>query len=749
MNRVLFSFESMMMMGGPMQGLGSFSQRAVPLFVAILLSMAPLVSSASAEDRPVDFNTEIIPVLTKAGCNAGACHGAAIGRGGFKLSLYGGNPAADYVAIVRQLEGRRVNLAHPDRSLLLVKSTEYVSHEGGDRFAMDSESARRIRRWIAEGAAPGGKRRLTQFVVSPESRIVNSVGKSAALKAIATFDDGRTEDVTRFTVFTPEDPSAVKLASKGGALQATVRRRGEHVVIARFLDRVVPLRLIVPLSTVRVDHSRSPRKNFVDEFLLKKLETLRLPAAPPAGDSAFLRRATLDLTGRLPTPEEAGRFAADKRADKHKRLIDRLLKSDAFVDYQTFQYAKLLRIRSQPQDATGARTYHRWLRKQIRAGTSLKRVAATLITATGDSHTFGPANFYRTLKGPRNQAEFVSELFMGVRLRCANCHNHPLDHWTQDDYHGFSAIFAKVKTGRVITIGTRGEVTHPVTGEAAVPRIPGERFLDAEQTDGRKAFADWLTAGNNPYFAKAIVNRLWKSLMGRGLVEPADDLRATNPATHPELLDRLAKDFETHGYKIRRTLRLIAGSAAYARGQVPGVSKTSGTSGLLAADDRYYSRRIARRLEPEVLVDAVCDVTGVPEKFGGQSLGTRAVNLFDGKTRSQTLDILGRCDRSASCESGGSTGGGLTAKLHWINGEFLNRKVGDKRGRLGRAIAAGKSNAQIVEAFYLRALTRKPTAKQAAYWNAQLAAAKTPAERKAVLEDFVWSLLSCREFQFR
>ncbi len=721
--------------------------RPIFRFLAACVVLCTVRTVLAAETRPVDFPTDIIPVLTKAGCNAGACHGAAIGRGGFRLSLYGGDPAFDYKSIVQELEGRRVNLAHPERSLLLRKPTEYYSHEGGQRLATEGPGVELIRRWISAGATPGGSRSLKIFSVTPSSKVLAKIGERISLKAVAFFRTGQKVDVTRWTVFTAEDPAAVQIDPESAL--ATVHRRGEHIIIARFLNRVVPMRLIIPLSDTPVDHSQQPRRNFIDVAILKKLETLRLPVSPPVTDAVFLRRATLDLTGRLPTAKVVHDFQADKRANKRQRLIDRLLTSEAFTDYWTLQFAKLLRIRSQPKDTQGALTFHRWLRNEIRHGGSMADIARSLITAVGDSHAVGPANFYRTATGPREQAEFVSELFLGVRLRCANCHNHPLDRWTQDDYHGFAAIFAKVKTGRVISISPRGEVTHPRTGMAAVPRIPGVRFLQSQRDlrDGRAAFAQWLTTRGNPYFARAIVNRLWKDMMGRGLVEPADDLRATNPATHPALLRQLADDFEQHGYDLRHTLRVIANSAAYARSERPVDEKSAGTSNT--ADDRYYSRRIVRTLEPEVLVDAVCDVTGVPEKYAGQAAGTRAVTLFDPNIPSQPLDILGRCDRNGSCESSGNVGGGLTAKLHWINGGFLNAKVAHPQGRLRQVIAAGATDAQIMDGFYIRSLSRPPTLQEKQFWSQQLARAKNAGQRRELLEDFVWSILSCREFQTR
>jgi len=324
---------------------------------------------------------------------------------------------------------------------------------------------------------------------------------------------------------------------------------------------------------------------------------------------------------------------------------------------------------------------------------------------------------------------------LGVRLRCANCHNHPLDRWTQNDYHGLAAIFARIDRGRMVRLRTRGEVIHPRTGEPAVPRIPGDRFLDPA-ADGRQLLAEWLTQSDNAYFAKAIVNRLWKAMLGRGLIEPTDDVRATNPATHPALLNRLAEDFAAHGFELRHTLRLIANSATYQRDSRP--------TAVNRVDDRFYSHALVRPLEPEVLADALCDVTAVAERYGQQPLGTRAVALFNPSTKSPSLDILGRCSRQNSCEASDMVASGLTTQLHLINGPLINEKLNAEAGRLSRLIKAGLSTNQIVKQFYLLALSRLPSDRESAFWQMQL---PDPARDQAAgLEDFVWSLLNSREF---
>ncbi|HXG10020.1 MAG TPA: DUF1549 and DUF1553 domain-containing protein [Gemmataceae bacterium] len=711
------------------------------LIVALLnAGPAPLTlpspPAAGGEGRvrgPVDFDTEIIPVLTRAGCNAGACHGAAAGRGGFRMSLLGSDPAADYDAIVHELEGRRINLARPHESLLLAKPTGRMAHQGGEVLEPDGPGARRLADWIAAGAPRLQARRLIGLEVSPARRVVAKAGAQVQLTATARFDDGRSEDVTFWTVFTAGDPAAVEIESE--TARATIHRPGQHVVIARFLDRVVPLTLTLPLSDTPVDLSKQPRANFIDDEILKTLTILRLPVSPAADDATFLRRVRLDLTGTLPRRDEVEAFLTDRSADKRAKLVDRLLRSDAFVDYWTFRFAMLFRIQSLPNEKEGAWAFHSWLREQIRRGTPMDEVARALLTAVGDSHVVGPANFARVAGDARAQAELVSQVFLGVRLQCANCHNHPLDRWTQDDYHGLAAVFARLERGRVVRVTPHGAVSNPRTGEPAVPRIPGVRNLEAG-TDGREAFARWLTEPDNPYFARAIVNRLWRAMFGRGLVEPADDLRDTNPATHPELLDRLAADFVRHGYDIRHTLRLIALSETYGRS---GASNAGNE-----ADDRFYSHAYHRPLEPEVLADALADVTGVSDRYGDEPLGTRAITLFDPRTPAPSLDILGRCSRQTSCE-GTTAGGGLPAKLHLLNGELINRKITAPNGRLHCLIAAGKTDEEIVTDFYYRALGRPPTGAEREYWGRRLAEAGK-AKRAEWLEDFVWALLNCSEF---
>ena len=722
----------------------------IPTLLVVSILCSPIHQNPSvANDEPsglatpdrIDFENDLIPVFTKFGCNAGACHGAAAGRGEFNLSLFGGNPQADYKAIVRQFAGRRVNLIRPEESLILLKPTAQTKHGGGQVLDEDGEGAKLLHNWIRQGATYETLRPLARVEISPQKHVISNLENPIQLHATAHFSDGTTENVTRWTVFTPEDISAIEIDAATAV--AKVRRRGRHIILARYLTEVVPIEFITPLNEVPISdetHTSSESvETSIDGEILKLLSTLRLPVSPAANDATFLRRVTLDLTGRIPAPGAVTAFLADSDANKRETLVDALLDSDEFNEYWTLQLAKLLRIHSKGGNTQGAFAYHQWLAQQIREGVGYDQIARSVILATGDSHEVGPANFYRTVNSAGEQAEFMSELFMGARLRCANCHNHPLDKWTQDDYHGLAAIFAKIEAnGQVIKVKPSGEVIHPATREKAVPRIPGDRFLSTDVTDGRLELVDWLTGVGNSYFAKAIVNRLWKAMMGRGLVEPVDDFRSTNPATHPELLTALADDFVAHDYDLRRTLKRIALSAAYTR--------SANTLPQNATDDRFYSHALQKPLESEVLADAISDVLGVPDVYGNEPKGTRAVSLFDPNTESDALDILGRCGRETSCESSVGATDGLQRKLHLFNGDLLNARIGVPGSRLDRLIAADKLPTEIVNEFYLAALSRHPTETEQQFWEQHIDVSASANSQRAVLEDMVWGLLTCNEF---
>lgn len=696
-----------------------------PILYTVLLCTAP--------DSKADFTTQIVPILTKAGCNSGACHGAAAGRGGFHLSLLGSDPAADFEAIVHQFEGRRINLTKPDQSLLLTKPTGYVDHGGETVFDASSGEATMLRRWISDGAMRGEGRRLSHFEVSPRQTVVELGAEPIALRATAIFDNGSPEDVTQYVLFTPVDNAAIELDLRSPA--ARLKRSGQHIVIARYLDRVVPIELLVPFSPTESALSYPFAKNFIDEEILRCLRTLRIPASPLASDAEFLRRVSLDLTGRLPSIEFAEAFPRDQAPDKRERLVDSLLASESFVEYWTLRLSRALQLHSLPNDKKCAEAYANWIRGELRRNTPLSEFAAALLTATGDSHTVGPANFARMVSDAREHAELAGRFFLGVRLGCANCHNHPLDRWTQDDFHGFAAVFSRLDRNQMVQVLPRGSVTNLRTGEPATPRIPGIKDL-VDPADPRRDVAEWLTDSEDRQFARAMVNRLWQAMMGRGLVEPIDDMRETNPPTNPQLLNRLANDFADHHYDLRHTLRLIALSTTYSLGQ--------GTNASNFVDDRFHSHAYSKPLLPEVLADAVADVLGVANELGGQASGTRAQSIVDPREPARTLDLLGRCDDPRNCQSS-RVGSGLATQLHVLSGDFINHKFESIRSTTRQVFERKLNDKQIVQEFYLRALSRQPTKSEILHWTPRIHHLDE-VERRRNVEDFVWALLASRAF---
>lgn len=718
---------------------------------------AIVVCSFAAHAKPlvatdaIDFATDIVPVFTRYGCNTGACHGAAAGRGGFHLSLLGGDPIADHDAVVREFKGRRVNLANVDKSLLLEKPTGDLDHGGDVLFAPDSEPAQLLRRWIDAGANPGEGRKRISITVSPQRYVGQSPGDQVQLQVIATFatrDQPLQRDVTRWTVFTPTDPAAVSIDEHH---VATIHRRGMHVVITRYLDHVEPISLAVAFF----DHetgdadlaTRDPKRieplaanddRMIDNHIESLLRQLRLPISPQADDATWFRRVTLDLAGRLPTIDEANEFVSANDSGKRQLAVERILQSESFVDYWTLRLARLFNLHSLPNETAGTTAFADWIRQCVKDDVGFDQIAEQLLTASGDSHTIGPANFARMVADARSHGEFVGRVFLGVQIGCANCHNHPLDRWTQDDYHGLAAIFAPLQRGRHVTMASRGAVTNLRTGQPAVPRIPGQRDLTSGGEDHRVQLANWLLSDGQQAFARATVNRIWQSMLGRGLIDPTDDLRDTNPATHPELLDQLSYDFVANRYSLRHTLRKIALSKTYAGG--PATAEN-------ALDDRFYSHRLARPLMPEVLADAIADVTGVANEFGDQTDTSRAVSILDPLVPSPALDVLGRCNRPATCGESDTNTTGLAADLHKINGDLINAKVTSAQGRLHQMIASGATDREIIKTFYQLALCRPPADVDALRWCEQVRASD-PVARQQRLEDFVWAILNSRAFSY-
>jgi hypothetical protein len=761
-----------------------------------LLVLTAFVAQLGSPAVAPDFDTHIVPALTRAGCNSGACHGAAAGRGGLRLSLFGAVPADDYAALVLAGEGRRIQRTDPRRSLLLRKPLEELPHGGGSVLVEDSATIELLRNWIAAGALRGSSRQLLRFEIAPaspteaspteaspteaspteaspteaspteaspteaslteaslteaspteasliEASLIEASPQSpVALRATAHFSDGVAEDVSAWTLLLSDDPAAVEILD--GSLSLVAHRPGQHTVIARFRNHVQPVSVLVPFDAQTSQpwppaaadrRAAAVPGTWIDEAIQRQLTRLQLSAAPPADDAAWLRRVTLDLAGRLPTPEELDRFLLDPSVDKRRTTAQALLDSEDFDRFWSLRLTRWWQLQSFPQEPEATAAYTDWIHQAMRERSSYRRLVEQLLTAEGDSHHIGPANFARTAGDARQYAELVSRVFMGSRLQCANCHDHPLDAWTQDDYHGLAAVFAGLETGRLVAWRGRGSITHPRTGAEAVPKLPGARFLEPSAAAPQE-FVNWLLAPDHPLFARATVNRIWEALLGRGLVDPVDDLRITNPPSHPALLDQLAADFVRHGMDIRHTIAVIIHSDVYGRAPRP-----ASASGEL---DRWYVYALPKSLEPEVLLDAIDEVlatrTATPLRYStGLSAEFAPATLAE-------LEVLGRCKPGGPCEPARSGEPGLAAKLHWLNGPLLNQRLRQPDNRLLRMLRDGAADEAIIQDLTRRSLGQPAAAERIQTWLEELAGQPGP-DRQAWLEDFAWALLSSPDF---
>lgn len=708
----------------------------------------------SAEPFAWSFRNHVASILTKSGCNSGACHGALAGQNGFRLSLRGYDSAFDYDAITRHAGGRRITPAEPARSLFLTKPTGAVPHKGGVKVEAGGEDYRVLAEWIAGGqAAPGDDDpRIERLEILPES-VVLAPGKTQQFVVRARFTDGRVEDVTRWARFTATDATVAKVDDAG---KATVAGHGEGYVSAGYLSRNVVASVRVPHASAVPDavFANAPRANFIDDHVLAKLRTLRIPPSPPASDAEFLRRAYLDVIGLPPTPEEVRAFLADADPGKRERLIDALLARPEFVDYWSYRWSDLFLVNSEKLKPKQVEAYYAWVRDQVAKNTPWDKLAREVVTAAGSTTEKGVANFYALHQDPQDMAETVSMTFLGMSINCARCHDHPLEKWTNDQYYGMANLFGRVRAKgndeeRIIFVADRGDLVQPRTGKPQPPTPLDGVPVAAESTaDRRDHLADWLTSPDNPYFAKAVINRVWANFLGVGIVESVDDLRLTNPPSNAALFEALEDDFVAGGYDLKRLMRLILTSQTYQRSSVPLAGNET--------DSRFYSHYYPRRLKAEVLLDAASQATLAPTQFADKPLGTRALQLPDVKVASYFLDAFGRPNRLQTCECERTDMPSMKQVLHLMNGDTINDKLArvpdEKQGfvdnRIGRALASGTPDRQIVEEAYLAALSRSPTEEEQARLVAALA--EVPADaRRAAIEDLYWGLLTSKEFLFQ
>jgi hypothetical protein len=690
------------------------------------------------------FRNQVLSVLTKSGCNSGACHGAAAGKNGFHLSLRGYDPESDYNTLTRQYAGRRVVIGDPAASLMLLKPSFVIPHGGGKRFMTTSLEYQVIAEWIKAGAPPPAESdaRVTGLSVYPAAAALRPGGEQQVL-VIARFSDGHSEDATRWAKYSSSDEGIAAVNDSG---KVKMRAPGETAVTVWYQSQVAFARLAVPYPThiAAGTFEKAPRNNFIDDLVTAKLKALRISPSSPASDAEFLRRLYLDTAGILPAPEEAERFASDPDPSKRKAAIAAITKRPEFVDYWTYKWSDLLLVSGKKLNGNALWSYYNWVHDSVAADKPWDRMVRELLTGTGSSLDNGALNYYVLHREPTDLTENYAKAFLGLSLTCARCHNHPLEKWTQNDYYAMAGMFSRVamKTGarsgeEIVTNASAGEVMHPRLGHPLAPK-PLDAAPLAATADRREALARWTTSPSNPYFARAIVNRVWQNFMGRGLIDPPDDLRATNPASNEELLAALTRDFVEHGYDIRYLIATIATSAAY--------QCSSETTAANAMDDRYYSHYLPRRLSAEVLLDAYSNVTAVPEVFDGFAPGTRALQLPDTQTVSYFLTSFGRPPREITAHSERQTDSSMTQALHLMNGPTLNRKLTAPNSRIGQMIGLGLSDSEVIDHLYLLAFSRRPSDGER---NALLGPlAGLADQRRQALEDMAWSLLTSKEFVF-
>lgn len=702
----------------------------------------------------IDYDLQVRPLFSKAGCNMGACHAAQYGQGGFKLSVFAFAPDEDYAEIVRDAQQRRINRLEPERSLLLQKPTMQIPHGGGRRLEAGSRDYQLLAAWI-RGGTPGPRKdspQVTKVAVTPTQR-VGQEKLQQQLRAEATYSDGSVRDVTAWAKFDSLDEGVVTVTPSG---LCTTAGRGQAPVMVRYEGQADLCMFVVPFGPSPELPGWTPH-NFVDELAATKFRELGIEPSPLCDDATFIRRAYLDAIGTLPKPEEIQEFLKSDDPRKREKLIDRLLGltgdpgldtyNDFYAAYWTLKWSDLIRNNSRDLGDQGMWALHNWIKEAFRKNLPMDQFVRELVTAKGSIYSNGPANYFRVNKNANELAESTAQLFLGLRLTCAQCHHHPFEKYSQDDYYSFAAFFARVGTknsqefglfGReqVVMVRNSGDVRHPRSGQIMPPK-PLEGEAAEHPLDRRIALAEWLTSHDNSAFAQSVVNRYVAYLLGRGLVEPVDDLRATNPPSNPALMNALTKEFVESGYNLKHLIRTIMVSRLYQLDSQPTPRNVT--------DRRFYSHFLVKRLPAEPLLDAIDDVTGTQTKFKDLPLGTRAIELPDAEYPDYFLNTFAKPRRASVCECERSPDENLAQALHMLNGDILTNKIGDKNGRLAKLIAAKKSPGEIVADLFLATLCRPPTADELS--TATRFAAEN-GNAKEAYEDLLWALMNSKEFLF-
>ncbi len=714
---------------------------------------APVTVKGAEQDRPVSFHLDVMPVFMRENCNTGSCHGSARGQDGFMLSLFGYDPNGDHFRLTREMAGRRINLAIPEESLLIEKSIESVPHTGGKLFEKGSDSWKTMVEWVADGAKndePDAVPALVGLELYPPKLVLEGAGATQQMTVRAKFADGHDRDVTDLVVFmTNNDPTAA--ITEDGLV--TAGKRGEAFIMARYDTMTVGIQCIVIPEGLEYTRPSVPENNYIDKLVHDKLHKLRMTPSETCTDEEFLRRVYLDVIGQLPTSEEYRSFIADKSPEKRSVLIDTLLDRKEFTEMWVMKWSELLQIRSSGNVNLGlsykaALLYNNWLKEKIAANVPFNEIVRELLASTGGTFDNPATNFYQVERDNLKLSENVAQVFMGFRLQCAQCHNHPFDRWTMDDYYSWAAFFSQIgrkaaddPREQVIYNRGSGDVKHIVGGRTMPPKFLGGEVPDVAGKDRREVLGGWLASTENPYFAANIVNIVWQHFFGVGIIDPVDDVRVSNPASNPELLAALGDKFQgEYNYDFKQLVRDICNSRSYQRSTKANPSNVD--------DLNNFAKARIRRQRAEVMLDTITQVTDTKNKFTGLPLGARAVQIADGATSNYFLTTFGRATRETVCSCEVRMDPSLSQALHLMNGETVSQKI-EQGGMVKALMGEGKTPEQIIEEIYIRSMVRKPTDEERKQLLAQVAAVgDDKAQQELVLNDVFWAVLNSKEFMF-
>lgn len=706
-------------------------------------SQVPVDVKDAIKDRPISFKLDVMPIFLRNGCNQGGCHGAARGKDGFRLSLFGFDPDGDHYRLTRELNGRRINLAIPEESLLVEKSIGKVPHTGGQKFAVGEQYYNDLVRWVDAGGPqdPAGIATPVSVDLFPKTALLDGKGSTQQLIVRAKYSDGSERDVTSLALFLSSNDSSGKVSPSG---LVTAGDRGEAFVMARFSTFTVGVPFIVLPKDLKFSFPATPEKNYIDTLVNAKLKNLRIAPSATCSDEVFLRRIFIDLTGMLPSVEEYKTFMANKSADKREQLVKELMERKEFSELWVLKWAELLQIRSSNQVSYKATLlYYNWLQDRIARNVPLNQWVQELLGANGGTFNNPVTNYYQNETDILKVTENVAQVFMGMRIQCAQCHNHPFDRWTMDDYYGFAAFFTQIGRKRtddprelVVFNSGSGEINHPLGGRRMAPKFLGGEVPDVTGKDRRELMAEWLASPKNPYFATNLSNMVWTHFFGLGIINEVDDVRVSNPPSNSELLIELGKKFTEYNYDFKRLVKDIVLSNSY--------QLSTQTNPSNESDTKNFSHSSIRRIKAETFLDCISQVTETKNKFPGLPLGARAVQIADGQVSNYFLTTFGRATRESVCSCEVKLDPTLSQSLHLLNGDATTQRI-TQGNLIGKLLKDKKTPEEILDEIYVRCLSRMPSADEK---TKVLALVNAEKDKKQVLEDAFWAVLNTREYMF-